>query len=70
MRKEKRFVTRTLIAESRTDTLLRTCRKEAGAGVDGTHSHSTFLLEQELQCELNQSRVVQLVVHKSEARVI
>ena len=41
-----------------------------GAGVDGTHSHSTFLLEQELQCELNESRIVQLVVHNSEARVV
>jgi len=45
-------------------------RKKVGAGVDGTHCHSTFLLEQELQCELNQSRVIQLVVHNSEVRVV
>jgi hypothetical protein len=49
---------------------LARARKKVGAGVDGTHLHSTFLLEQELQCKLNESRVVQLAVHKSEARVI
>jgi len=44
--------------------------KKVGAGVNGTHSHSTFLLEQELQCELNESRVVQLVASNSEAAII
>ena len=41
-----------------------------GAGVDGTHLHSTFPLEQELQSKLNESRIVELAGHKSEARVI
>jgi hypothetical protein len=44
--------------------------KKVGAGVDGTHCHSTFLLEQELQCELNESRVVQLAGHNSKVRVV
>ena len=38
--------------------------------MDSTHLHSTILLEQELQCKLNESRIVELAAHKSEARVI
>ena len=41
-------------------------REKVGAGVDGTHIHSTFLLEQEFQSELNQPRVVQLAADNSE----
>jgi MoaA/NifB/PqqE/SkfB family radical SAM enzyme len=44
--------------------------KKVGAGVDSTHLHSTFLLEQELQAELNESRVVELTSHNSEARIV
>ena len=40
---------------------------DAGGGI---HLRSTNALEQELQSELNESRVVELAVHNSEARVI
>ena len=41
--------------------------KKVGAGVDGTHCHSTFLLEQELQCELNQARIIDYLSDLSES---
>jgi hypothetical protein len=52
-------------SESETNSL-----KEAGAGVDGTHLRSTFLLEQKLQCKLNQSWGIELAGYKAKARVV